>query len=186
MFIIFLLISLICITSIFYIKFSYTYFQSGIKIFYIISKILLLTLFFIYSIELMAYIKGGFKYTDRIDIEQYSIGEKVKIFTVNNRFWGIGEKFEDSIMATGNTPDSIQYRVSPIKSVLRNQVAVYYLPLSKHIIKMEYLTTNRHGVNIRFNFFENYCNYFENKTMIFIAFASFLVATIVCVRTLRK
>ena len=108
-----------------------------------------------FIIDLTAYIKGGCTVTGHITLSQTNITKSLDYFTVNNTYWGIDGNFKDTITITAITSDGIKFNVTQVDSLIkRNEFIIYYLPVSKFIIKMEVLIQKRNSNIIPYKFFE--------------------------------
>jgi len=118
-----------------------------------------------FTIDLTAYIKGGYTVTGHITLSQTNITKSLDYFTVNNTYWGIDGNFKDTITITAVTPDSIKFNVTQVDRLIkRNEFIIYYLPVSKFIIKMEVLIPKRNSNIIPYKFFES--RYIDSKNKI--------------------
>ena len=108
-----------------------------------------------FTIDLTAYIKGGHTVTGHITLSQTNITKSLDYFTVNNTYWGIDGNFKETITITAETRDSIKFNVTQVDSLIkRNKFIIYYLPVSKFIIKIEVLIQKRNSNIISYKFFE--------------------------------
>ena len=108
----------------------------------------------VFTIDLTAYIKGGHAVTGHIILSQTNITKSLDYFTVNNTYWGVDGNFKDTITITAVTPDSIRFNTTQVDSLIkRNEFIIYYLPVSKFIIKMEVLIPKRNSNIIPYTFY---------------------------------
>ena len=106
-------------------------------------------------IDFTAYIKGGHTVTGHITLSQTKVTQSLDYFTVNNTYWGINGNFKDTITITAKTSDSIKFNMTQVDSLIkRNAFIIYYLPVSKFIIKMEVLIPKRNLNIIPYKFFD--------------------------------
>ncbi|MBE7054769.1 MAG: hypothetical protein E7392_01485 [Ruminococcaceae bacterium] len=107
-----------------------------------------------FTIDLTAYIKGGHTVTGHITLSQTKITKSLDYFTVNNTYWGVDGNFKETITITAQTRDSIKFNVTQLDSLIkRNEFIIYYLPVSKFIIKMEVLIPKRNSNIIPYTFY---------------------------------
>jgi len=108
----------------------------------------------VFTIDLTAYIKGGHAATGHITLSQTNITKSLDYFTVNNTYWGVDGNFKETITITAQTRDSIKFNVTQLDSLIkRNEFIIYYLPVSKFIIKMEVLIQKRNSNIIPYTFY---------------------------------
>ena len=157
MFVLFLLITIACIaTSISFIccrliKHRFIKYMVRLITLLVISESVC-----VFTIDLISYIKGGCTATGHITLSQTKITQNLDYFIVNNTYWGVDGNFKDTITITAVTSDSIRFNTTQVDSLIkRNEFIIYYLPVSKFIIKMEVLIPKRNSNVIPYTFFES-------------------------------
>jgi len=155
MFVLFLFIAVACTAVSIFICCSFIK-QRFLK--YVIRTLTLLVVtasVCMFTIDLTAYIKGGCTVTGHITLSQTNITKSLDYFTVNNTYWGVDGNFKDTITITAVTPDSIKFNVTQVDRLIkRNEFIIYYLPVSKFIIKMEVMIQKRNSNIIPYKFFD--------------------------------
>jgi len=152
----------------------------------IIAVILILFSAVTLIVDFTAYTKGGIISEEHITIRQVKINDRIEFFSVNNKYWSVGENFKGHIMATALNPTNMEIRTTPIETILQYPIAIYHLPISKCIIKMEYLTTDRHLENKNFEFYKSGYIDTENKLISIVALLSFIALIAVIITTIKK
>jgi len=110
----------------------------------------------VFTVDLTAYIKGGHTATSHITLSQTNITKSLDYFTVNNTYWGVDGNFKETITITAITSNSIKFNTTQVDSLIKkNEFIIYYLPVSKFIIKMEVLIPKRNSNVIPYKFFES-------------------------------
>ena len=186
MFVLFSLIAISCISVIVILKSQSISNGTFRRILRIAAAAILAVSVITLAVDFTAYIKGGIVETEQITIQQGKLNSRIEFFVINNKYWSVGENFTGHVMATAINPTNMEIRTSPIETILEYPVAIYHLPVSKFIVKMEYLTTNRHLVNKNFEFFTSGYIDDENKIMSYIALLSFAAMIAVVILTISK
>lgn len=112
-----------------------------------------LLVMFISVIDFVAYLNGGFKSTEYVTISQPDEDNSIGYFKVNDKYWGIGGDFQTHRIITAQNPKNTEIRVIETEPFLKeNLCTIYYLPISKLIIKIEIPITdgNLHTDNFIF------------------------------------
>lgn len=100
--------------------------------------VLVLLVIIISLTDFVTYLNGGVKTTEYVTISQLDKDNTTGYFTVNNKYWGIGGNFQKHRIITATNPKNTEIRVIHIESFLKeNLCTIYYLPISKFIIKIE-------------------------------------------------
>lgn len=108
------------------------------KYFRYTACVLALLVIIISTTDLIAYLNGGVKTTEYVTISQPDKDNSIGYFTVNDTYWGIGENFQTHKIITVTKQKNTEIRVIHIESFLKeNLCTIYYLPISKFIIKIE-------------------------------------------------
>lgn len=103
--------------------------------------------------DFVAYLNGGVKSTEYVTISQSVEDSFIGYFKVNNKYWGIGGNFQKHRIITATNPKNTEIRVIHTEPFLKeNLCTIYYLPISKFIIKIEIPITdgNLHPDNFIF------------------------------------
>ena len=103
--------------------------------------------------DFVAYLNGGVKSSEYVTISQSVEDSFIGYFKVNDKYWGIGGNFQKHRIITATNPKNTEIRVKHIESFLKeNLCTIYYLPISKFIIKIEIPITdgNLHTDNFIF------------------------------------
>lgn len=88
--------------------------------------------------DFVAYLNGGVKSSEYVTISQSVEDSFIGYFKVNNKYWGIGGNFQKHRIITATNPKNTEIRVIHTESFLKeNLCTIYYLPISKFIIKIE-------------------------------------------------
>lgn len=88
--------------------------------------------------DFVAYLKGGVKSAEYVTLSQPDTGKFIGYFTVNDTYWGIGGNFQMHGIITATNPKNTEIRVIHTEPFLKeNLCTIYYLPISKFIIKIE-------------------------------------------------
>ena len=115
--------------------------------------VLALLVIIISATDFVAYLNGGVKTTEYVTISQLDKDNTTGYFTVNDKYWGIGGNFQKHRIITATNPKNTEIRVIHIESFLKENICtIYYLPISKFIIKIEIPITdgNLHTDNFIF------------------------------------
>lgn len=100
--------------------------------------VLALLVIIIFATDFVAYLNGGVKSTEHVTLSQPDTGKFIGYFTVNNTYWGIGGNFQTHRIITATNPKNTEIRVIQTESFLKeNLCTIYYLPISKFIMKIE-------------------------------------------------
>lgn len=92
----------------------------------------------IFATELIAYLNGGITSTEYLSISQSHTDNPVGYFTVNNKYWGIGGNFQQRKMILIQNEKDTEIRfVQPENFLNEKKCTIYYLPISKFIMKIE-------------------------------------------------
>jgi len=121
-----------------------------------LSILVVTVCFCAFTIDLTAYTQGGHTVTGHITLSQTNITKSLDYFTVNNTYWGVDGNFKETITITAITSNSIKFNTTQVDSLIKkNEFIIYYLPVSKFIIKMEVLIPKRNSNVIPYKFFES-------------------------------
>ena len=115
--------------------------------------VLVLLVIIISATDFVAYLNGGVKFTEYVTISQHDEDNSIGYFTVNDKYWGIGGDFQTHRIITATNPKNTEIRVIHTEPFLKeNLCTIYYLPISKFIIKIEIPITdgNLHTDNFIF------------------------------------
>ncbi len=115
--------------------------------------VLALLVIIISATDFVAYLNGGIKTEEYVTLSQPVEDNSIGYFTVNDTYWGIGEKFQAHKIITATNPKDTEIRVIHTEPFLKeNLCTIYYLPISKFIIKIEIPITdgNLHTDNFVF------------------------------------
>ena len=108
------------------------------KYFRYTACIIALLVIIISATDFVAYLNGGVKTTEYVTILQLDKDNSIGYFTVNDKYWGIGGNFQTHRIITATNPKNTEIRVIHTESFLKeNLCTIYYLPISKFIIKIE-------------------------------------------------
>lgn len=186
MFALFALAALLCLSLILLIV-SRSFISRAVKnTFSIIAVILILFSAVTLIIDFTVYTKGGIVSEEHITIRQGKINDRIEFFSVNYKYWSVGKNFKGHIMATAQNPTNMEIRTTPIETIMQYPIAIYHLPISKYVVKMEYLTTDRHLANKNFEFFKSGYIDTENKIISIVALLSFIAFIAVIITTIKK
>ena len=114
---------------------------------------LVLLVIIIFATDFVAYLSGGVISAEHVTLSQPDEDNFIGYFTVNDKYWGIGGNFQDHRIITATTPKDTEIRVIHTEPFLKeNLCTIYYLPVSKFIIKIEIPITdgNLHTDNFVF------------------------------------
>jgi len=115
----------------------------------------MLSIIIISVIDLVAYLNGGVTSTEYITLSQTNTGNFIGYFTVNDTYWGIDGDFGEVKMISATNPNDTEFRFIKTNSFLKdNMCIVYYLPISKFIIKIEIPITGGDSKIRNFVFYE--------------------------------
>ena len=96
----------------------------------------------ILATEFIAYLNGGITCTEYLSITQPQADNPVGYFTVNDKYWGIGGNFQQRKMILIQNEKDTEIRFVQAENYLnKNKCTIYYLPISKFIMKIEVHTT---------------------------------------------
>ena len=112
-----------------------------------------LLVMFISVIDFVAYLKGGVKSSEYVTLSQPVEDNSIGYFKVNEKYWGIGGNFQKHRIITATNPKNTEIRLIHTESFLKENICtIYYLPISKFIIKIEIPITdgNLHTDNFIF------------------------------------
>ncbi len=115
--------------------------------------VIALLVIIISATDFVAYLNGGVKFTEYVTISQPDEDNSIGYFTVNDKYWGIGGDFQTHRIITATNPKNTEIRVIHTEPFLKeNLCTIYYLPISKFIIKIEIPITdgNLHTDNFIF------------------------------------
>ena len=105
--------------------------------------------------DFVAYLNGGVKSTEYVTISQSVEDSFIGYFKVNNKYWGIGGNFQKHRIITATNPKNTEIRVIHTEPFLKeNLCTIYYLPISKFIIKIEIPITDGNLHTDNFIFFK--------------------------------
>jgi len=100
--------------------------------------VLTLLVIIISATDFVAYLNGGVKTTEYVTISQPDKDNSIGYFKVNDKYWGIGGNFQTHRIISATNPKNTEIRVIHTESFLKeNLCTIYYLPISKFIIKIE-------------------------------------------------
>ncbi len=86
--------------------------------------------------EFIAFLNGGVTSTEYLSIAQAD--NPAGYFTVNNKYWGIGGNFQQKKMILIQNEKDTEIRFVQAEDFLnKNKCTIYYLPISKFIMKIE-------------------------------------------------
>ena len=92
----------------------------------------------VYSIDLVAYLNGGVKIEEYVTIFQPDEDNSIGYFAVNGKYWGIGGNFQTHKLITVTNPKNTEITVIQAEPWSKEKLCtIYYLPLSKFIMKIE-------------------------------------------------
>ena len=92
----------------------------------------------ILATEFIAYLNGGITSTEYLSISQSPTDNSAGYFTVNNKYWGIGGNFQQRKMILIQNEKDTEIRFVQAENYLnKNKCTIYYLPISKFIMKIE-------------------------------------------------
>jgi len=137
-------------------------------------------------VDFASYTKGGIITEEKISIQQGKITRYFKFFSVNDKYWGVGENFTGHIMATAMNPKNMEIRTIPVESVLEYPVAITHLPITNFIIKMEYLTTDRYLENKKYEFHKSGFYMYEYKMIFYVVILNFVLLLIVVFSAIKR
>jgi len=186
MFALFALAALLCLSIILLIVSRFFISRAVKNTFSIIAVILILFSAVTLIVDFTAYTKGGIVSEEHITIRQRKINDRIEFFSVNKKYWSVGEDFNGYIMATAKNPTNMEIRTVQAETILQYPIAIYHLPISKYVVKMEYLTTDIHLVNKNFEFFKSSYIDTENKIISIVALLSFIALIAVIITTIKK
>lgn len=108
-----------------------------IKFKYVVCIITLLIMI-ILATEFIAYLNGGITSTEYLSISQPQADNPAGYFTVNGKYWGIGGNFQQRKMILIQNEKDTEIRFVQAEDFLNeNKCTIYYLPISKFIMKIE-------------------------------------------------
>jgi len=115
-----------------------------IKLKYVVCIIRLLIMI-ILATEFIAFLNGGITSTEYLLITQPQVDNPAGYFTVNDKYWGIGGNFQQRKMILIQNEKDTEIRFVQAEDYLnKNKCTIYYLPISKFIMKIEVpLTTTK-------------------------------------------
>ena len=117
--------------------------------------VLALLVIIIFATDFVAYLNGGVKSSEYVTISQSVEDSFIGYFKVNDKYWGIGGNFQKQRIITATNPKNTEIRVIHIESFLKeNLCTIYYLPISKFIIKIEIPITDGNLHTDNFIFFK--------------------------------
>ena len=117
--------------------------------------VLALLVIIIFATDFVAYLNGGVKSSEYVTISQSVEDSFIGYFKVNDKYWGIGGNFQKHRIITATNPKNTEIRVIHIESFLKeNLCTIYYLPISKFIIKIEIPITDGNLHTDNFIFFK--------------------------------
>ncbi len=88
--------------------------------------------------DFVVYLNGGVTSTEYLSITQPQADNPVGYFTVNDKYWGIGGKFQQRKMILIQNEKDTEIRFVQAEDYLNeNKCTIYYLPISKFIMKIE-------------------------------------------------
>lgn len=93
--------------------------------------------------DFVAYLNGGVRSSEYVALSQPVEDNSIGYFTVNDKYWGIGGNFQTHRIITATNPKNTEIRVIHTEPFLKeNLCTIYYLPISKFIIKIEISITD--------------------------------------------
>lgn len=96
----------------------------------------------LFVIEFIVYLNGGITSTEYLLITQPQADNPAGYFTVNDKYWGIGGNFQQRKMILIQNEKDTEIRFVQAEDYLNeNKCTIYYLPISKFIMKIEVHTT---------------------------------------------
>lgn len=108
------------------------------KYFQYVACVIALLVIIISVTDFVAYLNGGVKSSEYVTLSQPVENNLIGYFTVNNKYWGIGGDFQKHRIITATNPKNTEIRVIHTEPFLKeNLCTIYYLPISKFIIKIQ-------------------------------------------------
>jgi hypothetical protein len=93
-----------------------------------------------FAIDLISYLNGGIKTTQCATLSKTKLTENLYCFTVDNAYWSIGHDVKNYKMITIRYPKNMEIRFVEMDIFSeKNELIIYYLPLSKYFIKIKVL-----------------------------------------------
>ncbi len=186
MFILFALLSLIFVSIMMLIKSQFSSKKAYRILLKTISIFLLVISITVITVDFVSYTKGGIVTEEKISIQQDKITNYFRFFSVNDKYWGVGENFTGHIMATAMNPTNMEIRTIPVESVLEYPVAITHLPITNFIIKMEYITTDRHLENKKYEFHKSGFYMYEYKMICYVVILNFVLLLIAVFSAIKR
>ncbi len=186
MFILFALLSLIFVSIMMLIKSQFSSKKAYRILLKTISIFLLVISITVITVDFVSYTKGGIVTEEKISIQQDKITNYFRFFSVNDKYWGVGENFTGHIMATAMNPTNMEIRTIPVESVLEYPVAITHLPITNFIIKMEYITIDRHLENKKYEFHKSGFYMYEYKMICYVVILNFVLLLIAVFSAIKR
>ncbi len=134
----------------------------------------------------LAYIEGGISASGNVEIHETNIVNRFNYFTVSEQCWGVGGDFGKTVMMYSQFPTNTSIRFMPIADICKYPVSVYYLPISKCIIKMEAELKDSNIGTSKYQFYSDGYIDDENKIISIVALLSFIALIAATIITIKK
>lgn len=139
------------------------------------------------AIDFTSCLNGGVKVTEKITLSQKKITKSLDCYTINNRYWSVGGNFQEYEMLSAIKPKNMEIKTVKLDTLIKeHEFIIYYLPITKFIVKMEVPMIDGDSEVSNYEFMESGYYMYENKLISYVAVLSFVIMLLMIVVSIRK